>query len=75
MLGKLLKTAVEWEAIDRMPCTIRLLKLPNAPATFHDFDDYDRLVGAATKADRPAHLIVLLGGDAGLRCGEMMGVR
>ncbi len=41
-------------------------------AAFHDFSDFERLVGAA-KADGPtAYLIVLLGGEAGLRCGEMM---
>ena len=71
VLNKLLKTAVEWEELDRMPCTIRLLRLPKSSAAFHDFDDYDRLVAAA-KSDRNTHLIVLLGGDAGVRCGEMM---
>ena len=39
--------------------------------TFHDFPAYERLVEAA-KADPNAYVIVLLGGEAGLRCGEMM---
>jgi integrase len=30
------------------------------------------LIDAAKSLDRQAHLIVLMGGDAGLRCGEMM---
>jgi integrase len=71
VLNKLLKTAVEWDALDRMPCTIRLLPLPKCSASFHDFEDYERLVTAA-KSDPNADLAVLLGGEAGLRCGELM---
>src|SRR5258705_11394661 len=37
-----------------------------------DFDAYERLVAAARETDWVTHLVVLLGGDAGLRCGEMM---
>ena len=38
----------------------------------HDFEAFDRLVAAAQAVDVNTHLIVLLGGEAGLRCGEMM---
>jgi len=72
VLSVLLKKAVEWDVIDRMPCTIRLLRAPNPAPRFHDFDAYERLVEAASGIDREARLIVLLGGDAGLRCGEMI---
>jgi integrase len=72
VLNVLLKKAVEWDAIDRLPCTIRLLPIPKPSASFHDFDDYERLVEAARATDARALLIVLLGGEAGLRCGEMM---
>ena len=68
----LLKMAVAWDVIDRMPCTIRLLPVPKDEAAFYDFDEYERLVAAAEAIDARAHLIVLLGGEAGLRCGEMM---
>jgi integrase len=71
VLNKLLKTAVEWDGIDRVPCTIRLLPVPKSSAAFHDFDEYERLVEAA-KEDANAYVIVLLGGEAGLRCGEIM---
>jgi integrase len=71
VLNVLLKKAVEWNAINRMPCTIRLLPLVKPSAGFYDFDDYERLLEAA-KVEPNAHLIVLLGGEAGLRCGEMM---
>jgi len=72
VLNMLLKKAVEWDVIDRMPCTIRLLPIPKPSAGFYDFDEYERLIAAASSTDSSAYLIVLLGGDAGLRCGEMM---
>src|SRR5207247_8904292 len=74
VLNVLLKKAVEWNVIDRMPCTIRLLAIPKGSAGFYDFDDYERLVEAAKALDPVAYLIVLLGGEAGLRCGEVMAV-
>ena len=72
VLSMLLKTAVAWDVIDRMPCTIRLLPVPKDEAAFYDFEEFERLVVAAESIDARAHLIVLLGGEAGLRCGEMM---
>ena len=71
VLNVLLKTAVEWDVIEQMPCTIRLLPVPRTSATFHDFDVFERLVDTACETDWQTHLIVLLGGEAGLRCGEM----
>jgi integrase len=70
VLNVLLKKAVEWEVIDRMPCSINLLPVPKSSTSFYDFDE--RLVAAAKSIDAVAHLIVLLGGEAGLRCGEMI---
>ena len=55
-----------------MPCVIRLLPVPKPSAGFFDFDEYARLIDAAMALDRSTHLIVLLGGDAGLRCGEIL---
>src|SRR5712691_10723397 len=72
VLNMLLKKAVEWDVIERMPCAIRLLPISKPSAGFYDFDDYERLVAGAKAADSNAYLIVLLGGDAGLRCGEII---
>jgi integrase len=73
VLSILLKKAVEWDIIDRMPCTIRLLRAPaSAAGGFHDFDQYERLVDVAHALDPETHLVVLLGGEAGLRVGEML---
>ncbi len=72
VLSVMLKKAVEWNVIDSMPCTIRLLPTPKSATAFHDFDQYERLVEAAKTIDPITELIVLLGGEAGLRCGEMI---
>ena len=72
VLSVLLKTAVEWAILKQMPCAIRLLPVPKTSATFHDFDVFERLVDTARRADWQIYLIVLLGGEAGLRCGEML---
>jgi integrase len=68
----LLKKAVDWDVVDRMPCTVTLLPVPKTSMSFYDVDEYERLVAAASSVDATAHLIVLLGGEAGLRCGEMI---
>jgi serine/threonine protein kinase len=54
--------------------TVKVLDfgLAKLSARFHDFDEYERLVAAAEATDAQAYLVVLLGGEAGLRCGEMM---
>ena len=72
VLNVLLKTAVQWDVIPQMPCAIRLVKVTKAPAAFHEFDEYERLVDVARLVDPQIHLVVLFGGEAGLRCGEMI---
>ena len=71
-LRRMLAVAVEWGVIDTMPCTIRQVKTVRPVMAFHDFDAYAQLVAAARAVDSNSYLIVLLGGEAGLRCGEMM---
>jgi integrase len=71
VLNVLLKKAQEWDVIERMPCAIQLLPVTRPSAQFHDFDEYERLLNAAERVDRRAYLIVLLGGESGLRCGEI----
>jgi len=75
VLSTLLKKAVEWGVIDHVPCPIRLLKTSQGSIQFYDFDDYDRLIQAARTLDSTTLVCVLLGGDAGLRSGEMRALR
>lgn len=69
-LGKMLRYAHEIELVGTVP-RIRLLKIAPQKFDFLTFDEYLRLI-EATKADRERQAIVLVGGDAGLRQGEMI---
>jgi integrase len=73
-LSVVLKTAVEWNRLAAMPCRIRLVKVPkNVKPAFYDDDQLARLVAAASA--RTSDLVtVLLGADAGLRRGEVIGL-
>ena len=73
VLSVLLKKAVEWQLIEKLPCTVRLLAIPKATvARFYDFEEFARVVEAARQDGEAAYSIALLGGEAGLRCGEIM---
>jgi integrase len=72
VLNVLLKTAVAWGVMHRVPCAINLLRVAKSAASFYDFEEYERLVEAAHADSPTAYLVALLGGEAGLRCGEMM---
>jgi len=72
VLSVLLKKGVEWDVIERVPCTIRLLRVSKTSTRFYDFDEFDRLVAAALAMEPRAHVLVLMAGEAGLRLGEMV---
>jgi integrase len=55
-----------------MPCRIRQLKAAKPIVAFYEEPEYERLVEAAAKTDARTHLAVLLGGEAGLRLGEIL---
>ena len=71
-LSRMLTVAVEWGVIDALPCTVKQLKTPRPAVAFHDFEDFESLVTSTKVIDPNSYLITLLGGEAGLRCGEMM---
>jgi integrase len=62
----------EWGVIPYLPCTIKLLKVSVGTVEFYEQPDYERLVAAARELDPRIELLVLLGGDAGLRRGEII---
>jgi integrase len=72
VLSTLLKKAVEWGELERLPCAIKLLPNPKGTMGFHDFDQYERLLTVAPKRGAEAYVMVLLGGDAGLWLGEIL---
>jgi len=73
-VSKLLKVAVEWKVVAAMPCRVRLLKAAKAVVEFYEPEQYRRLVEAAGRHDPRARIVVLLGGDAGLRLGGIEGL-
>ncbi len=74
LLSTMLKTAAEWCLIATPP-RIRMLKEPPPAFSFYDDDTFERLVTAATSIDPICLLVVLLGGEAGLRAGEILALR
>src|SRR5256885_6271066 len=74
VLSTLLKKAVEWGELEKLSCTIKLLPNPKKAMGFHDFDEYERLLAAAQRRSAQTYLMALLGGDAGLRLGEIVGL-
>ena len=78
VLSSLLRVAIEENLLLEMPCKVKQLRAGGRRSRgrpdFYDFDAYERLVQAAAGIDWPTHLIVLLGGQAGLRAGEIRGL-
>jgi integrase len=75
VLSNVLRVAVKWKIISTMPCSIEFYKVSNLVPEFYEFEDYERLVEAAGKIDTRTLVAVLLGGDAGLRRGEIVALR
>lgn len=66
---------VEWGVLEAMPIKIKAVKETRPDFRFYDFEQLDRLVLAAEEMRSPNQLLVaLLGAEAGLRRGEMIGL-
>jgi integrase len=72
VLSTVLRHAVAWDVVEKMPCTLKLLKVPPPAFSFYEFGDYGRLLDAARALGPRIELMVLFGGDAGLRRGEII---
>jgi len=75
LLGHTLRIAMKWKVIGALPCTIELYKVSDTVPAFYEFEDYARLVEAAERTDARTLVAILLGGDAGLRRGEIVALR
>lgn len=75
LLNGMIKTAQEWSVIRELPVRIRMLKARGEEVNFFQPEEYERLVVAAGNLGRQFEATVLLGGDAGLRSGEMLGLQ
>jgi integrase len=72
VLSVMLKKAVEWGVIERLPCTIKILRISKGSVQFYDFGEFEHLLVASRTTDPRAQVLVLLAGEAGLRLGEMV---
>jgi integrase len=70
-LKAVLRFAVKVGKLDKAP-DIELLKIPKRVPQYYDVPTYNKLVLAALELSDRHAAIVLLGGDAGLRAGEML---
>lgn len=74
LLRLMLGTAKTWGVIDDVP-EIRRVKTPPENTDFYTSSEYELLVATARTLGRHIEVMVLLGGDAGLRAGEMLALR
>jgi integrase len=71
LLAEMLGAAERWEEIARAP-RIELPSYMTKAMEFYDFDEWERLLEGARRAGPMVLAAVLLGGDAGLRRGELV---
>lgn len=71
-LSKALKVAVGWGVIDKMPVKIELLPVQPPPFSFYEKVEYSCLLESARRVGPREWAVVALGGDCGLRKGEMV---
>ena len=70
-LATILRTAERWDEIAKAP-HIELPATPETEMQFYDVEEWERLIDGAKRAGPMVHAAVLLGGDAGLRRGELV---
>ena len=64
LMSTLLKKAMKWGELERLPCTIKLLRNPGQTMGFHDFAQYERLLMIGRKRGAETYPMIPLGGDA-----------
>ncbi len=70
----MLRKAHEWKLLAEVPKISKIKEIERTPE-YYDFDAYKRLVKSARDLGPLVLALVLLGGDAGMRIGEILGLR
>lgn len=73
-LNGILKVAVRKQILKSVPYKFAVMKRPTTIRPFYDFDELEALLEAAKKNSHSSYLMCLLGAEAGLRRGEMLGL-
>jgi integrase len=71
VLATMMRTAEAWEEIVKAP-KIEVPRWDNPEMDFYDFKEWEALIDGARRAGPMVRAAVLLGGDAGLRRGELV---
>ena len=71
VFNSVLEVAVRWGVIAVVPVRGKWANMTMPSMVFYNFDEYDRLRAAAREIGPRHELVVLLAGDAGLRCGSI----
>lgn len=74
VLRSMLRVAAEWHIIPQAP-RVRMVAVPEDEPDWFEIDEYERLCKAASMMDLRTLAVVLLGGDAGLRRGEILALK
>ena len=74
-LSTLLKKAIEWKVIPHRPIEIKRLQEPDTDVEFYEDDQLEKIIEAAQGVSLEAHVIMLLGADAGMRRGEIVALQ
>lgn len=72
---RIVRDAALWEVIPKHPPKIEYLKKPRAQFEIYEEEQYTALLQVAKAHSWQLYLIVLIAGDAGLRVGEVLGLR
>ncbi|MFV8750471.1 tyrosine-type recombinase/integrase [Nannocystaceae bacterium ST9] len=75
VFNSVLKVAHQWGVIAAIPVHAKWVKTTVPSMAFYDFDEYERLRETARRIGPCHELLILLAGDAGLRCGELRALR
>ncbi len=73
-LAAIVHAAERWGVIQKGSLSFKRVKQPARHPKFYDFEQYRQLTAAA-RGNAEAYAAVRLGGDAGLRRGEILGLR
>lgn len=75
VLSRALRCAVAWGVIAAVPCKFGLLRVTQREMHFYELEEFRRAVAAAGKISSDHRVLVLLGGSAGLRRGEIRALK
>jgi integrase len=70
VLKAMVRVAIDLGVLSGSPCRISLLEVPKREMAFYNHEEFERVLAAADTAE--GRLVILLGGEAGLRCGEII---